>query len=296
MFAPMIRIKTRLTPVVIVLFASITWSWADVDTSRFSEIVDRNPFRLKDPPPPVSTEQQVPLPPPAPLATVDLTGITGPGILPTKTVLLEIIPGPGKPMIKPPPLKEGEKIETVEVVSIDVEKNEVIIKNGNLVTNLTFKVAKSQPTPPPAGAAGTPGMQGRSIVPPTIPGTPQANAGQTPYNYSQGSGGRSGVIMTGGATPTYQDPGTAAGIQPGGTVGTPVQNNNFNQSPFRSIPSRSIRTPGVPQPNMQQQQQPTAEVNVIEVEQNSRQNPHLPFPPTVLNPQFPPFPGQTQPK
>jgi hypothetical protein len=289
MFAAMIRPKTCLT--LLVLFASTAWGWADVDTSRFSEIVERNPFRLKDPPPPVTNEPQVPPPPPAPLATVELTGITGLGILATKRALLEIIPGPGKQMIKPV-LAEGEKIESVEVVSIDVDKNEVVIRNGTLVTNLTFKVAKSTTAPPPANMA-TPGMPGRPVAPPILPGTPQANAGQPSYNYSQTSG-RSGVIMTGGAAPTYQESAVTS-VQPGGTVGTPLQNNLNSQSPFRSIPQRSIRS-GLPQQQPNAQQPITPEVSVIEVENNTKMNPHLPFPPTVLNPQFPPFPGQVQPQ
>ena len=295
MFAAMIRLT------LVILLASSTWSWADVDPSRFTEIVERNPFRLKDPPPPVTNEPQTPPPPPAPLATVELTGITGLGILSTKRALLEIIPGPGKQMIKPV-LAEGEKIESVEVVSIDVDKNEVVIKNGTLVTNLTFKVAKSAPaTPPPMGA---PGIQGRPITPSAFPGTPQANAGQPAYNYSQTSGGRSGVIMTGGAAPTsYPDASAAnaaAGV-PGGTVGSPLQNNlnnlnnNSPNSPFRSIPSRSIRS-GLPQQPNAVPQQMSPEAAVIEVHHNSQMNPNLPFPPTVLTPQFPPFPGTVQPQ
>jgi hypothetical protein len=137
------------------------------------------------------------------------------------------------------------------------------------------------------------------MVPVTLPGTPQANAGQPSYNYSQTSGGRSGVIMTGGSTPTptYQDAASTTSVLPGGTVGTPVQNNlnNLNsQNPFRSIPPRNIRS-GLPQQQPNAQQPISPETSVIEVDNNSKMNPRLPFPPTVLNPQFPPFPGQTQP-
>ena len=276
---------------MLILLASALCSWADVDPSRFSDIVDRNPFRLKDPPQPTEMTNTAPPPVPIPLATVKLTGITGAGILGTPRALLEIIPGPGKQMLKPV-LSEGEKVESVEVVSISVDKNEVVVKNGTLVTNLTFEIAKSTPTPTPGtpGTVGTPGIPGRPVVPPTFPGAPQANAGQPSYNYSPAAGNRSGVIMTGGSVPAYE---TSAGVQPGGTMGTPVQNNLNNNSGFRSIPSRSIRSPGLPpQPNATPQM--SAEASVIEVERNRQVNPaHLPpLPPTVLTPHLPPLPGQ----
>lgn len=247
----------------------LTHAWADVDPSRYTMIVERNPFQLKPPPLPPDPSSQVPVAPPTPPATVELTGITS--IFASKRALLEIIPGPGKPMLKPI-LSEGEKFESIEVVSINVEKNEVVVKNGPIVTNLTFKVAKSNPTPAPP----PPGM---GVVPPSVPGAVPPQPG---FSYSQPTSGRSGVMMTGG-NPAY-DPGTA--------------NPAASAAPFRSIPSRSIRS-GLPQPPGAAQPI-SAEASVIEIEHNRKMNPpnFPPLPPTVLSPhltpQLPPLPGQQQ--
>src|ERR1043166_7940259 len=139
----------------VVLASASLQSWGDEKSNPYDVIVDRNPFALKPPPPPLDPNA-TPVVPPAPPATVELTGITS--ILSSKRALFEIIPGPGKQMIKPI-LAEGERVESVEVVSIDVEKNEVTIKNGTIVTNLTFKVAKATPSGPlPPGAIVAPAM------------------------------------------------------------------------------------------------------------------------------------------
>src|SRR5688572_18158868 len=151
-------------------------AWADTSVNHYEMIVERNPFGLKPPPPPPDPSE-INKPPPTPPATVELTGITS--ILSSKRALFEIIPGPGKPMIKPI-LAEGERIESVEVVSINVDKNEVTVKNGGLITNLTFKVAKSGPTP----AVPVPG----TIPPPAAP-TQAASSGR--YNVMVGGGNTS---------------------------------------------------------------------------------------------------------
>jgi hypothetical protein len=176
-------------------------------------------------------------------------------------------------------------------VSIDVDKNEVVIKNGGVLTNLTFKVAKG-PLPGDAaaakagmGAIATPnpgkfaqGFQG--VVPP-------ANASQPAINYNQTGSGRNGVIMTGG-NPAYQEPAAgvgapATGYNPaaynpaGGGIANPLQNNPG----IRSIPPRSIRS-GLPQQNdpAQQQQPLSPEAQVLQMEHNRKINP----------PNFPPLP------
>ena len=219
---------------------------AGLKANPYSAIVERNPFGLKPPPPPDPDAGKPPPPPPAPLATVELTGITS--ILSSKRALLEIVPGPGKPMLKPI-LAEGERIESVEIVSINVDKNEVVVKNGNITTNLTFKVAKasaSGPTPPPPG-----------VVPGAIPAAQSASVPQ----HTQGSG-RNNVMMAGG-NPAASPPGSGAA----GATG----------DGFRSIPSRKILSnPTAPQMS--------AEDQTIAIEQNRRANPSLPFPPTALTP------------
>jgi len=114
---------------------------ADAKKNPYESIAERNPFALKPPPPPATNEVVAAPAPPPPTSTVELTGIVS--ILgKSKRALLEVIPGPGKQMAKPI-LAEGEKFESVEVVAINIDKNEVTVKNGTLVTNLTFKVVKS---------------------------------------------------------------------------------------------------------------------------------------------------------
>jgi hypothetical protein len=241
MFSLMKRSKQNLVWFVAgALLASVDVGvWADTTGNRYEMIVERNPFGLKPPPPPPDTSE-INKPPPTPPATVELTGITS--ILSSKRALFEIIPGPGKPMIKPI-LAEGERIESVEVVSINVDKNEVTVKNGGLVTNLTFKVAKSGPTPPAGAVPGT-------IPPPVIPGATPVVPTQSAYNQNQGSGRYN--VMVGGGNATAAPSGAAPaynGVNPaysgtGLNAGAPAANaaGVANDGSFRSIPSRNMRT------------------------------------------------------
>ncbi len=120
-----------------------------VEANPFTFILERNPFSLRSAGPPAA-EPPPPSAPAAPLATVELTGITS--ILSSQRALLEIVSGPGKPMLRPI-LAAGERVDTVELVSIDLARGEVTIRNGTITTNLTLKVAKAGPTPQ---ASGTP--------------------------------------------------------------------------------------------------------------------------------------------
>lgn len=239
---------------------------ADTKANPYEAIVERNPFGLKPPPPPAPPEDPSAKVPAAPLATVEVTGITS--ILSSKRALLEIVPGPGKPMLKPI-LSEGERMDSIEVISINVEKNEVVVKNGGVITNLTFKVAKSTPGPSAPGA-----VPPRGVVPGSFP--PPA---QPTYNNNYGTGGR-GVTIGGGA-PAMAPDASALGGNPAGTAGVPGADG------FRSIPSRNIR--GGQQANVPL----SAEESVLQVEQNRILNQQIsqstgirlpPLPPTVLNP------------
>ena len=121
---------------------------AGVTGNPYEWIVERNPFGLRAPVPVDDTPVLPPVPPP-PQAVVELTGITS--ILATPRALLEIVPGPGKPMLKPI-LGVGERLDLVEVISISMEKGEVVLRNGSVVTNVSLRVAKiGTPAPPPAG-------------------------------------------------------------------------------------------------------------------------------------------------
>lgn len=121
---------------------------AGVSSNPYEWIVERNPFALRAPAP-VDNEPVMPVIPPPALAAVELTGITS--VLATPRALLEIVPGPGKPMLKPV-LGVGERVDLVEVISINVEKGEVVLRNGSVVTNVSLKVAKSGTPSPPLGA------------------------------------------------------------------------------------------------------------------------------------------------
>jgi len=195
--------------VVLVAFAA-TLSRADEDTkdtksNPYESIAVRNPFQLKDPPPPLDPNALVQAPPP-PLATVEVTGVLN--MLSKKLALLEIVPGPGKPPIKPT-LTEGERVESVEVLFIDVDEGIVKINNGGVITNIALKVAKPSTGP---GVPGLhPGIPQPGLANPTAGIVPQVvnpiagspNAGT--YNNSRGN-----VMVVGGAGPTATP--TAAGV------------------------------------------------------------------------------------
>ncbi len=232
----------------VMLASSGAEALADAKVNPYDAIVERNPFALKPPPPPAPPEDPSSKLPPAPLATVEVTGITS--ILSSKKVLLEIVPGPGKPMLKPI-LSEGERLDSIEVVSIDVDKNEVVIKNGGVTTNLTFKVVKSAPGPAGPAAPG-------AVPPPAVAGIPPAAAPPAFGNQDFNTGGGRGVQVGGGAT-------TADG--------------------FRSIPSRNIRA------NAQAPVTAEGSVMELErnraMNEQLRQSTGMrlpPLPPTALNP------------
>lgn len=189
--------------VVILFLSSATGgvALAGVDVNRFESILETNPFRLRPTPPP-QPEAPAPAPPAAPLAVVELTGVTS--ILGSHRALFEITPAPGKPTVRPI-LKEGERMESVELVSIDIARAEATIRNGTVLTNLPLKMAKTS-TPsgqvPPSGGpppvAGLPGAERmeRNLGSRTMESTanPPADASASP--------GRN-VVLGGGAV----DPG-----------------------------------------------------------------------------------------
>jgi hypothetical protein len=228
---------------------------ADTKENPYAAIVDRNPFGLKPIPPPPDPSTNAPPPVAAPPATVELTGITS--ILSQEKALLEIVPGPGKPMIKPPPMSVGERVESVELVAIHMDKNEVTIKNGSLVTNLTFKVSK--PT------AGNPALAAGAGLPPGLTPPPLHQA--APQSGFAQPNGRNSVMVAGGAPPPVAPNPTPFGAQ---SIGATAADG------LRTIPSRNIRTTAP-------QAQPSVEEHYIMTELN-RNNHGLPVPGTPLNP------------
>lgn len=124
--------------------------WADAKPNPYLSIVDRNPFGLKDPPPLVAPEPEKPATPPAKVILTGITSLFGPT---SKRCFLEITEQePGKQAsILRPILREGEQSGSVEVISIDIEKNMVRIKNSGQELDLKFedpaKMAAAQRLP-----------------------------------------------------------------------------------------------------------------------------------------------------
>ena len=134
---------------------------ADVKDNPFQTIIERNPFGLKPAPvtPPITTE---PATPPPPAVAVKVTGVTD--ILGKKMALVELTEqGPGK-TAKKMIMQEAQVEGLVEVLHIDVAKAFVKIKNGELITNMTFEVIKSAPALPAATAAYNPGTNAMSTA------------------------------------------------------------------------------------------------------------------------------------
>jgi hypothetical protein len=269
----------------------------------YQAIIDRNVFALKPPPPPPDPSQDVP--PPAPLATVKLTGITS--LFSKKKALLEITPAPGKPPVKPI-LEEGDRAEGVEVMTIDMDKNQVALKIGGLMTNITFEVAKSTPAAaspglPAAPVLGRPGLTPAAAPPPP---PPETSALITPPTSS--ASGRGSIVLMGGNA--------AEPVAPAANPAVPPAAARFPRSAegFRSIPSRQIRTPQA-QPQAQAQTAIDSYINMESLRHEQQQHGGgPPLPPTPLTPlvegdqsgaevpayrgpprlprRLPPFPGQ----
>jgi hypothetical protein len=276
---------------------------ADVRDNPYLEtITNRNIFALRPPPPPDTN--QPPPPPPAPLAKVVLTGITsmfGPS---SKRALLEITETEqGKQAtVKKPILREGEREGPVEVLSIDVEKSLVRIRNGTVETNLTFESRTNAPAPgssptmpvmPPAFAAAAAARAGMPQ-----PGMPQP--GTTPVlsptvfsrDGSGGSSGGSGVTIIGSGNPTTPTTPTVGGVNPmgGAAYGTPAVSTPVTTADGLRLPTRTVRTVTT---DPQQQQQPQAADPVMQAIQLKAQELRakqqgMPFPP------LPPLPSMQQ--
>ena len=206
---------------------------SEAKPNPYLSIVDRNPFGLKPPPPAPDPTPVVPVVPPAKVVLTGITSLFGPT---SKRALLEITEQePGKPAnLRKPILREGERDGAVEVVSIDLEKNMVRIKNSGQESELKFedptKLASAAPKP------NTP-----MTFPIPAPPTPQASA--APTIISQGGSdpnrGNSGVTMYGAQTGAPNAVPSALGAQDGAG---------------RIIPSRPTRTDPISQYATMQQQ------------------------------------------
>src|SRR4051794_5262146 len=144
---------------------------AEAKPNPYLSIVDRNPFGLKPPPPPPDPTPVAPVVPPAKVVLTGITSLFGPT---SKRALLEITEQePGKPAnVRKPILREGERDGSVDVVSIDLEKNTVHIKNGGQELDLKFEEPGKL-----ASATSKPAIPGGFPMP--NPNVPQAAAAPT---------------------------------------------------------------------------------------------------------------------
>jgi hypothetical protein len=192
---------------------------ADVAPNPYSSVVTRNAFSLKDPPPP---PVEIPPAPVAPSAKVVLTGIISSLLSREPTVLVEITEQePGKaPLVKRPILRRGDKEGSIEILAVDVVKNEVRIRNGTVETNLLFEIAKSS-SPSTTSLPSVPGM-----VPPLAPtgGSAATHNNNAPTIISPGGANAAGRAGTGVTVFGGNSPVASAAIAAANTIysGTPA--------------------------------------------------------------------------
>jgi hypothetical protein len=246
--------------------AALQGVWADTRQNPYGPIVERNAFGLKPPPPPpTDTPKEEQKPPP----NVKLTGISN---LFQKRAFLEITeqatpgakPQPGQPpgpTVHRPILIENEIAYGVEIVSIDVDRNLVKIRNNGAESELTFEAPKPSG---PAPGGPHPGMQ----QPP--PGINAATGQPQPASVINSGNGQTtssgGVTLFGGGTTAA---GNNAGVTTyGGTAAVPSPLGG-SESGLRTIPSRTIRTPGSPNPD--QPTDPTQQAILMQAQQLRQQ-------------------------
>jgi len=138
----------------------------------YKSIVDRNSFSLLPPTPP----QPVNVPPPP--SNVKLTGISTLFGVKKAMLMVQDTSGPGK-TDKSVILREGQKEDQIEVISIDEQGGIVKINNAGVVSDLSFEAngvklpslpvaASTQPANAIPAPASTPGAPS-----PTMTGVPQ---------------------------------------------------------------------------------------------------------------------------
>lgn len=219
---------------------------AESGPNPYQAIIDRNPFGLKPPPPPVVAETVAPVIPPGKVVLTGITSLFGR----TPRALLEITEQePGKPATpRHPILKEGERDGAIEVVSIDIEKSLVKIRNAGLETNITFETQKAgggaaplipgfpPPQPMAAGMPGNPGIYSPAAA------AAANNAGRNPVGGAYGNTAGAAAANPRAVVPSAY-----------GATATPGAATGFNGNPgLRTIPSRNVRSyppppvPGAP--------------------------------------------------
>ena len=204
---------------------------AEAQPNPYQAIIERNPFGLKPPPPPPDPTPVVPVIPPG---KVVLTGITT--MFGNPRALFEVTETePGKPAtVRKPILHEGDRDGALEVVSIDVEKSQVKIRNSGIETNITFDIPKLT-----VAASALPAIGGFPPSPLTtgIPGTP---GGFSPANAVNPGRGNPLTYGNSGSVPA---PNARAGVP--GAYGAPGTGSGLRSIPTRGSPPPVPPLPGV---------------------------------------------------
>jgi len=249
----------------VVGFGGILWAamvQADVTepaANPYDVIHVRNPFALKPP------EKIGPVGPTNPVvpSNVKLTGFSSDSTGKNWKVWLMIPAQPGKnPQYFN--LMEHEKQGDIEVLEINEKENTVKILNGGNPAELTVK-DNGLPTPAAPLVPGVP-------MNPGAPGGPVPGIVPPPGTYQPGI--KTAGVVPGGTAPNY-------GATPSPI--TPVA------TPYRTIPSRNVRTSPIVEPQAQAAPSPVdpvAQRLIMEAQKKQAEREGRPFPP------LPPIPGQ----
>jgi hypothetical protein len=258
MLVVMITLCRRNALPMLTLLTVVLATFAHARTNPYDAIVERNAFGLKPAPPPVAETNQTEATPPVKVVLTGITSIFGPTSPRAFFEIVEQAPPKGGTPVPPrrPILGVGDREGDVEVVSIDIGRNIVKIRNGIVESELTFEVPKpSGPTPTGhvAGAAPSPMPAAPAASQPIIISSSESRGGVTMAGGGGGfQGNTAGVTSFGGSTPVAT--GNSGGISSYGGVppsafGAPGT-TLASASGYPTIPSRTIRTPTVPESNV----------------------------------------------
>jgi hypothetical protein len=238
------RARTSAVLGALAFSAALQGVSADTRQNPYGPIIERNAFGLKPPPPPPADgpkEEQKPPP------NVKLTGISN---LFQKRAFLEITeqatpgakPQPGQPAgptVHRPILNESEAAYGVEVLSIDIERNLVKIRNNGAESELTFEAPKPSGTGAPGPGGQHPGMQ---QPPPGInPAAAQAQQATVISSGNAQTASSGGVTLYGGGATTAA--GNNAGVTTYGGAAAPPRPSLLRSAPTAACgPFRRVRS------------------------------------------------------
>jgi hypothetical protein len=212
---------------------------------------------------------------------VRLTGITS--IL-SKTKALFEITEPGNPDVRRPIMAVGDPPQYgVELLAIDLAKNEVKIRNGDTETTVTFEDPSSAPPTPPPSPATTrgirlpvrPGQQPQAAAPAATPQATVVGARRSSSN------SRNTITVAGGAAPD------AMAAYASGTGNLQLNTPGAGSTAFPQrggMPTRAIRTQTPTQPNVAPMTREEAVIRLELQRELNRGQDLPPLPPTAITP------------